>query len=117
MVISKSICLVAKIRPGFEVRVPWASGRSDHLRSSELPYLSYASPSSPPLTADFEERLLLLGDVVPGFLHVGIVSDDATGRWVFSGISRLPRPFIPAMLHIHFASPTSAHKMSMLRAA
>ncbi|KAJ8870813.1 hypothetical protein PR048_027112 [Dryococelus australis] len=29
----------------------------------------------------------------PGFSHVGIVSDDAAGRWVFSGISSFPPPF------------------------
>ncbi|KAJ8873805.1 hypothetical protein PR048_024640 [Dryococelus australis] len=35
------------------------------------------------------------------FLHVGIVLDDAIGRRVFSGISRFPHPFIPALLHTH----------------
>ncbi|KAJ8867352.1 hypothetical protein PR048_031153 [Dryococelus australis] len=39
---------------------------------------------------------------VTGFSQVGIVPDDAVGRQVFSGISRFPRPFIPAPLHIHF---------------
>ncbi|KAJ8890849.1 hypothetical protein PR048_010358 [Dryococelus australis] len=34
-----------------------------------------------------------------GFSHVGIVPDDAVGRPVFSGISRLPRLFIPVLLH------------------
>ncbi|KAJ8870107.1 hypothetical protein PR048_029119 [Dryococelus australis] len=38
--------------------------------------------------------------VTPGFLHVGIVPDDAAGRLVLSGISRFLRPFIPALLHI-----------------
>ncbi|KAJ8868946.1 hypothetical protein PR048_030487 [Dryococelus australis] len=46
-------------------------------------------------------------DSIPGqvteFSQVGIVSDDAVGRRVFSGISRLPRPFISAPLHIHFS--------------
>ncbi|KAJ8866691.1 hypothetical protein PR048_032552 [Dryococelus australis] len=36
---------------------------------------------------------------VTGFSQVGIVTDDAVGRRVFSGISRFPRPFIPAPLH------------------
>ncbi|KAJ8894084.1 hypothetical protein PR048_006694 [Dryococelus australis] len=39
---------------------------------------------------------------VTGFLHVGIVPDNAVGRWVLSGISRFPRPFILAPLHVHF---------------
>ncbi|KAJ8874451.1 hypothetical protein PR048_025300 [Dryococelus australis] len=59
----------------------------------------------------------ILGRVPPGFSHVGIVPDDAAGRWVFSGISRFLRPYIPALLHIHFASPASALKTSLLRAA
>ncbi|KAJ8885815.1 hypothetical protein PR048_012020 [Dryococelus australis] len=36
---------------------------------------------------------------VTGFWQVGIVPDDAVGRWVFSVISHFPRPFIPALLH------------------
>ncbi|KAJ8896589.1 hypothetical protein PR048_001933 [Dryococelus australis] len=35
----------------------------------------------------------------------GIVPDDATSRRVFSGISRLPLPFIPALLHAHLNHP------------
>ncbi|KAJ8868765.1 hypothetical protein PR048_030305 [Dryococelus australis] len=31
-----------------------------------------------------------------------VVTDDAVGRRVFSGIFRFPRPFIPALLYIHF---------------
>ncbi|KAJ8879212.1 hypothetical protein PR048_019818 [Dryococelus australis] len=41
-------------------------------------------------------------DRVTGFSQVGIVPDDAVGRRAFSGISRFPRPLIPAPLHIHF---------------
>ncbi|KAJ8893895.1 hypothetical protein PR048_006496 [Dryococelus australis] len=36
---------------------------------------------------------------------VGIVPDDAVSRLVFSGISRLPRPLIPALLHINVNRP------------
>ncbi|KAJ8870905.1 hypothetical protein PR048_027206 [Dryococelus australis] len=36
--------------------------------------------------------------VTPDFSRVGIVPDDAIGRQAFSGISRFPRPFIPAPL-------------------
>ncbi|KAJ8874598.1 hypothetical protein PR048_025464 [Dryococelus australis] len=39
----------------------------------------------------------------PGFSHLRIVPDDTAGRRVFSGISRLPRPFIPP------AAPHSSH--------
>ncbi|KAJ8883279.1 hypothetical protein PR048_015122 [Dryococelus australis] len=35
----------------------------------------------------------------PGFSYVGIMLDDATGRQVFSGISRFPLPCIPALIH------------------
>ncbi|KAJ8894207.1 hypothetical protein PR048_006817 [Dryococelus australis] len=43
----------------------------------------------------------ILGPVTPGFSHVGIIPDDTVDRRVFSGISRLPHPFIPALLHSH----------------
>ncbi|KAJ8878166.1 hypothetical protein PR048_022633 [Dryococelus australis] len=51
------------------------------------------------------------GGVVPVFSHVGMVAHDAAGRWV----SRFPRPCIPAMLHTHLTSTSSALKTSMLR--
>ncbi|KAJ8878866.1 hypothetical protein PR048_019455 [Dryococelus australis] len=38
-----------------------------------------------------------------GSPRVGIVPDDAVGRRVFSGISRFPLLFIPALLHISIA--------------
>ncbi|KAJ8897417.1 hypothetical protein PR048_002763 [Dryococelus australis] len=39
--------------------------------------------------------------------------DDVAGRRVFSGIGHFPRPFIPALLHTHFTSSSSAHKTSI----
>ncbi|KAJ8879183.1 hypothetical protein PR048_019789 [Dryococelus australis] len=45
------------------------------------------------------------GRVTPGFSHVGIVPDDTAGRQVFSVIFRLPRPFIPALLHTRLNHP------------
>ncbi|KAJ8881008.1 hypothetical protein PR048_017481 [Dryococelus australis] len=39
--------------------------------------------------------------------------DDAAGRWVFSVISRFLRSCIPALLHIHLASPSSALETSI----
>ncbi|KAJ8867138.1 hypothetical protein PR048_033002 [Dryococelus australis] len=50
------------------------------------------------------------GGVAPGFLYVGIVPDDAAGQRIFSGISCFPCPCIPALLHTHLASPSSALK-------
>ncbi|KAJ8870117.1 hypothetical protein PR048_029129 [Dryococelus australis] len=46
-----------------------------------------------------------------GFSRVGVVPDDAVGRRAFSGISRFPRPFIPALLHTHLNHP---HRLSRL---
>ncbi|KAJ8896118.1 hypothetical protein PR048_001460 [Dryococelus australis] len=57
------------------------------------------------------------GGVAPRFSHLGIVLDDAAGRWGFSEISRLSRPFIPALLHTHVASPSASLKTSILTAA
>ncbi|KAJ8874094.1 hypothetical protein PR048_024935 [Dryococelus australis] len=50
-------------------------------------------------------RVLSPCRVSPGFLHVGIVLDDAAGRQVFSGISRFRLPFVPALLHSHLDHP------------
>ncbi|KAJ8877907.1 hypothetical protein PR048_022366 [Dryococelus australis] len=52
------------------------------------------------------------GRATPGFLHVVIVPDDATGRRVFSGISRFLRPFIPVLLHTPLSYP---HRLSRSR--
>ncbi|KAJ8875321.1 hypothetical protein PR048_023216 [Dryococelus australis] len=51
------------------------------------------------------------GRVAHRFSHVRIVTDDAAGRRVLSGISRFPRPRIPALLHSHPISPSSALKI------
>ncbi|KAJ8886328.1 hypothetical protein PR048_012539 [Dryococelus australis] len=42
-----------------------------------------------------------------GFAQVVIVPIDVAGRWVFSGISHLPRPCIPTLLHSRLISPSS----------
>ncbi|KAJ8881294.1 hypothetical protein PR048_017775 [Dryococelus australis] len=44
------------------------------------------------------------GGVAPKFSRVRIVRDDAAGRWVFSGNSRLPLPCIPKLLSTHLSS-------------
>ncbi|KAJ8890033.1 hypothetical protein PR048_009539 [Dryococelus australis] len=67
------------------------------------------SPPPPPPTRQ-------TGWVGPGFTHVGIMPDDATGRLAFLGISRLRCPCIPALFHTQLAPPSSALKTSMLRA-
>ncbi|KAJ8881575.1 hypothetical protein PR048_018059 [Dryococelus australis] len=51
------------------------------------------------------EKGLIPDRVTPRFSHVRIVSVDATGWRVFSGISHYPHPCIPEMLHTHLASP------------
>ncbi|KAJ8896278.1 hypothetical protein PR048_001622 [Dryococelus australis] len=56
--------------------------------------------------------------VAPGFSHVGIVPDDASGRRVFlQGSPISPCLCIPALLITHFTSTLSALKTSLLRAA
>ncbi|KAJ8866051.1 hypothetical protein PR048_033575 [Dryococelus australis] len=44
------------------------------------------------LASDLSETGLIPGGLAPGYSHVEIVPDDATGRRVFSGISRFPPP-------------------------
>ncbi|KAJ8870912.1 hypothetical protein PR048_027213 [Dryococelus australis] len=57
--------------------------------------------------------------IAPGFSHLITTPGEAAGpRFFFrSGISRFLRPGIPELLHSHLASPSSALKASMLRAA
>ncbi|KAJ8872738.1 hypothetical protein PR048_026353 [Dryococelus australis] len=42
---------------------------------------------------------LILCGIAPGFSHVGILQDDASGRGVFLGISHFPHTCIPTLLH------------------
>ncbi|KAJ8894665.1 hypothetical protein PR048_007329 [Dryococelus australis] len=56
------------------------------------------------------------GGVALGYKYVGIVPDDATGRGVFSGISRFPRPPFSAVLYSPH-SPSPALKTWLLRTA
>ncbi|KAJ8873772.1 hypothetical protein PR048_024606 [Dryococelus australis] len=60
------------------------------------------------------------GGVAPGFLYEGIVPDDNPNRSIFSGISRFPRPCIPALIRTHLVShlvsPLSAVTTSIGRA-
>ncbi|KAJ8872374.1 hypothetical protein PR048_025978 [Dryococelus australis] len=50
----------------------------------------------------------------PGFLHVGLMPNSSTVRRVFSGLSHRPCPCIPALLHIHLTSLSSALKAKCL---
>ncbi|KAJ8887519.1 hypothetical protein PR048_013735 [Dryococelus australis] len=54
----------------------------------------------------------ITGRASPECSHVGIGPDDAAGRRVFFffplGISRFPRPCVPALLCAHLTSPSSA---------
>ncbi|KAJ8873917.1 hypothetical protein PR048_024753 [Dryococelus australis] len=54
---------------------------------------------------------------IPGFSHVGFVPDDATGRRVFSEISRFLPPFHSSAALYSPQSPSSALKTSLLKAA
>ncbi|KAJ8868005.1 hypothetical protein PR048_031814 [Dryococelus australis] len=65
----------------------------------------------PPGRTGFNPR-----SVHSGVSQVRIVLDGVAGRRAFSGIFRLPRPCIPALLHTYLAPPTSALKTSLLRA-
>ncbi|KAJ8870503.1 hypothetical protein PR048_029526 [Dryococelus australis] len=51
----------------------------------------------------------------PRYLSVGIVPDNAACWRVFSVISLFPRPFIPALLHIHLTSPSSVFETSYVK--
>ncbi|KAJ8890302.1 hypothetical protein PR048_009810 [Dryococelus australis] len=75
-----------------------------NLRKKSLPMPAYASKGAlsdmrPPLDMcchlNIKKKSInykIPGRDTPGFLHVGVVPDDAVGRRVFSGISRLSPP-------------------------
>ncbi|KAJ8897807.1 hypothetical protein PR048_003157 [Dryococelus australis] len=65
---------------------------------------------SPPTKAS---RVQSPAGSLPEFSRVGIARDDAADRRVFSGISRFPRPCIPALFRSRFFSPSSALKISL----
>ncbi|KAJ8894535.1 hypothetical protein PR048_007192 [Dryococelus australis] len=83
------------------------------LQESRTPYYSYDLTRNNPMelnpafpSEEVDEAAVWLGEpgsipgkVAPGFSRVGIVTDDAVGRLVFSGISRFPSACIPALLH------------------
>ncbi|KAJ8872305.1 hypothetical protein PR048_025909 [Dryococelus australis] len=102
------------IGPGLTVRPPRTSihvatrkfhGFSRQQARMQTPLLHQGEPGSIP------------GKLTPRFVHVVIVLDDAAGRLVFSGISYFQGPCIPALLHKHLASPSSAFKTSLPRVA
>ncbi|KAJ8879800.1 hypothetical protein PR048_020408, partial [Dryococelus australis] len=98
-------------------RVELGSSRWETSRLTTTRPRPREQPSDPPLqyflvfTRNIESYF---SGQVTGFSQVRILLDNAIGRWVFSGISRFPRPFIPAPLH---QSPLSAFKTSLLIAA
>ncbi|KAJ8885674.1 hypothetical protein PR048_011872 [Dryococelus australis] len=61
-------------------------------------------------------RVLFPAGSLPDFSHMGIVPDDAAGRRIFSGVSRLPRLCIPALLHTLLTSTSSALNNPLIRA-
>ncbi|KAJ8889541.1 hypothetical protein PR048_009040 [Dryococelus australis] len=68
------------------------------------------------LVSHVDKWRLIPGGVALEFSRVGMVTDYAASRRVFSGISRFPRPCIPALLHSHLPSHLSTLKTSVLRA-
>ncbi|KAJ8867814.1 hypothetical protein PR048_031619 [Dryococelus australis] len=54
--------------------------------------------------------------LIPGAVALGFPTNENLAVRVFSGISRFPRPFIPALLLSHLTSPTSTCQTSMLGA-
>ncbi|KAJ8868580.1 hypothetical protein PR048_030118 [Dryococelus australis] len=100
------------------------SGCAEPSRCSGQPYKNYGSPQD-------RDRRRAAGEVnrgkevcdceyqavkgAAGRLYYWTRCDDAAGWRVFSGISRFPRPCIPALLHIHLAPTSSALKTSLFK--
>ncbi|KAJ8876628.1 hypothetical protein PR048_021073 [Dryococelus australis] len=94
-------------RPGIETGLNWLEASSLNSSAAASSVVSlHASRQGEPGS--------ISGGVASGFSHVGIVLDDAAGRRVFSGVSRFPRLYIPALLHTQLASPLSALKTPLM---
>ncbi|KAJ8871730.1 hypothetical protein PR048_028066 [Dryococelus australis] len=86
--------------------------------SQELGIMSRPNFSTPAFPQQLNTKSATnISGVAPGFSHLRIVPDDTAGRRFFSGISHFLHPFIPALLHTHLTSPSSALKTSILFAA
>ncbi|KAJ8870891.1 hypothetical protein PR048_027192 [Dryococelus australis] len=100
---NRSTNLVFKSRPNLITRRESAM----RLFPSDERYF-YASLYSSEDVDDDANRVRFPAEPIPGFSHETIVSNDAAGRRVFSGISRFLRLCIPALLNSHLASPSLA---------
>ncbi|KAJ8876635.1 hypothetical protein PR048_021080 [Dryococelus australis] len=72
--------------------------------------ISVAETVVRPLTSRLDEPGSFPGGVTSRFFNMGIVPDDAARRLVFSGISCFLHTYIPAVLHTHLSTPSSALK-------
>ncbi|KAJ8894899.1 hypothetical protein PR048_000206 [Dryococelus australis] len=88
------------------------------IRTQSLPHPSPAAhrPTAP-REVGFESTTTRLPPWRTELSYAVIEPDNAAGQRVFSGISHFPRPFIPVLIYPHLASPSTALKTSMLRAA
>ncbi|KAJ8896832.1 hypothetical protein PR048_002178 [Dryococelus australis] len=97
------------------------SNTAKTLTSPDIGVLNYGDSIDVPrhdlmvrlLASHHDEPGSFPGGLTPGFLHVGIVPDDAAVRRVFSGNSHFPHRCIPVLLHTHLASPSSALTTAM----
>ncbi|KAJ8877480.1 hypothetical protein PR048_021935 [Dryococelus australis] len=98
-------------------------------RSTTFPKLANGKYNPFTVTSHFSEALLKLYFYriflrlvqtklnLPDFFSCGNLVGRCCWSAVFSGIFSFPRPYIPALLHCHFASPPSVIKIPMLRLA
>ncbi|KAJ8879128.1 hypothetical protein PR048_019734 [Dryococelus australis] len=126
-----SFCLRGEHTRVSPPRFPCSKPQITHVIRSAESWQTAGTHSAPLLNLKLQHLLAIIGPqlvhqwehcarntnglpsvVAPGFSHEGIVPDDATGWWLFSGISRLPHNYIPALLHPHLISPSLALKTS-----
>ncbi|KAJ8879365.1 hypothetical protein PR048_019973 [Dryococelus australis] len=96
----------SEISYGRDIRIEILPRRNRGVSSRPYDFRSATVPE--PLLASHKRKgCSIPGRVTPGLSQVEIVPDDATGKRVFSGISRFPHPFIPTLLHSQFILPLS----------
>ncbi|KAJ8883545.1 hypothetical protein PR048_015389 [Dryococelus australis] len=114
-------CPLALMQPGGERRREGPHGTPTPSHATNRKCLDEHNgkmiPSQAEIVSHQDAPGSIPGEVSSRIFACGVVPDDAAGRRVFSGIYRFPLPRIPALIGTHLASPFSALKTSILRAA
>ncbi|KAJ8891915.1 hypothetical protein PR048_004474 [Dryococelus australis] len=96
--------LAGAVEDGYELRRTWEQWGESELTFGKEQTTRQGEPGSIPPVGSSPDFLLWESSCTMPLVG-----------WTFSGISRLPRPCIPALIHTHLTLPSSDLKTSLLR--